>query len=70
MGQHAYLVVSGAIFGIVAIVHVVRMIYQWPAQIGTWTVPLWVSGVAIVISGVLGLWALRLTCTCCTPKEE
>ena len=55
-----YLHITGAIFGIVAIVHILRLAFGWPAQIAGWSVPMWVSWVAIVLAGGLCLWAFRL----------
>lgn len=55
-----YLQISGAIFGIVTIVHILRLAFGWSAEIAGWNVPLWVSWVAIVAAGALCVWALRL----------
>ena len=55
-----YLHISGAIFGIVTIVHILRLAFGWPAQIANWSVPLWVSWVAILAGGGLCIWAFRL----------
>ncbi len=38
--MRAYLGITGAIFGVIAVLHVLRLLLDWPAQIGTWTVPL------------------------------
>lgn len=56
----AYLGISGAIFGLIALLHVLRLVLDWPAQIGSWTVPFWISWVAILLSGGLCVWAFRL----------
>jgi hypothetical protein len=56
----AYLGVSGAIFGMVAVLHVFRLLLDWPARIGTWSVPMWVSWAALLLAGVLCVWAFRL----------
>jgi hypothetical protein len=55
-----YLHITGAIFGIVAIVHILRLAFGWPAEIAGWSVPMWVSWVAIVLAGALCIWAFRL----------
>jgi hypothetical protein len=54
-----YVVVSGAIFGLVALAHVVRAITGAPVQIGTSAVPVWVSWVGAVVAGALCIWAFR-----------
>jgi len=54
-----YVVVSGVIFGVVAIAHAVRALYEWPVQIGTLDISVWASWVAMIISGSLCAWAFR-----------
>ena len=54
-----YAVVSGAIFGLVAVAHAVRALYGWPVQIGGLDIPVWVSWVSTVIAGGLCAWAFR-----------
>ena len=58
--MRSYFQISGAVFAIVALAHVVRVLLQWPAQLAGWTVPMWVSGVAALMTGVLAIWAFRL----------
>lgn len=60
MNQKSYLVVSGTIFGIIAVLHLLRGIYGWPAQIGAFAVPTWASWVALLIAGYLAICALAL----------
>ncbi len=55
-----YLYVSAAIFGIVALVHVVRALSGWAFQIGPIDVPVLASWVGFVITGALAVWAIRL----------
>ena len=52
---------SGFIFTIIAILHLLRLIYSWPAQIGTFAVPIWLSLVAVVISAYISYSAFNLT---------
>ena len=58
--MRTYLLVSGVIFGIVAVVHVLRLALGWPLIIGSWDVPQWVSVAGAIAPGVLCAWALRL----------
>ncbi|MDO8617987.1 MAG: hypothetical protein Q7N87_03850 [Candidatus Uhrbacteria bacterium] len=53
--------VVGVIFGLIALMHLARVIYGWQALIGGWTVPMWVSWVAIVVGAYLAYQAFRLT---------
>jgi len=55
-----YLVISGVLFGLVALVHVLRLVLHWPAQIAGWDVPFWVSGIGILVPGALCIWAFQL----------
>ena len=58
-----YLYVSAAIFGIVALVHIVRALSGWAFQIGSMEVPVSASWVGFVITGALAAWAIRLALT-------
>jgi len=52
-----YAVVSGVLFGVVAVLQAVRALYQWPVHIGGVEIPLWGSWVAVVATGSLCVWA-------------
>ena len=54
-----YLVVSGAIFGAVALLQAGRALTQLPVRIGSFEVPVWGSWVAAVVAGSLCVWAFR-----------
>ncbi len=56
-----YVMVSGLIFALVAVAQLVRVILAWPVQIGSFDVPNWASGIAVLIAGSLATWAFRLT---------
>jgi hypothetical protein len=58
--MRSYFQISGTVFGIVALAHVIRVLQQWPAQVAGWTVPMWVSVVAALLTGALAIWAFRL----------
>jgi D-alanyl-D-alanine carboxypeptidase len=60
MAMRAYLWVSGLLFGAVTLVHLLRLAYGWPAQIGGWTVPLEISWLGMIIAGGLCAWAIAL----------
>ena len=51
--------VSGTIFAIVSLVQLTRILMGWPVQIDLFTVPLWFSGVAFIVTGALSIWAFR-----------
>ena len=58
--MRAYAQISGVIFGVIALLHIVRLVLDWPAQIAGWAVPLWISWIAIFAAGALCVWAFRL----------
>ena len=60
MSQKTFFLVSGTIFGVIALLHLARLVAGWPAHIGTVDVPMWLSGVSVVIAGYLAFSAFRL----------
>lgn len=58
--MRAYILISGAVFGVVAFVHVLRLLLDWPVQVAAWMVPTWLSWIAIFAAGMLCAWAFRL----------
>ncbi|HEV8374808.1 MAG TPA: hypothetical protein VGR38_01085 [Candidatus Polarisedimenticolia bacterium] len=60
MGVRAYLVVSGCLFGVVALAQLVRAIRHVPVALGSHSVPVALSWVAAIVTGSLSAWALRL----------
>lgn len=61
MSCRTYLCFSGTIFGIVAALHVVRLINGWPFQVGPWSLPVTLSWVAVLAAAGLCVWAFRLS---------
>ena len=60
MNRNAYLIITGIIFVLVAVLHLLRLIYQWPVQIGAISIPIWVSCAGLLIAFVLFVWAFLL----------
>ncbi|WP_035985266.1 hypothetical protein [Leptolyngbya sp. KIOST-1] len=60
MRSKYYLLISAAIFALVALLHLARLLGQWTVQVGTVTLPFWGSWVGLAIAAALSLWALRL----------
>ena len=58
--MRAYIQITGIVFAVVALAHVVRLMLDWPAQVACWVVPIWISWVAILVAGALCVWAFRL----------
>ncbi|MBI2485060.1 hypothetical protein HYW18_02860 [Candidatus Uhrbacteria bacterium] len=60
MTHRMFFHVSEAVFALVALLHLLRLVYGWSAQIGGWQVPMWASVVALVAAGFLALSARNL----------
>lgn len=59
MSTDRYARVSGIVFALIAAAHALRAILQVPAQIGTYQVPVWISWIAVVVTGSFSVWASR-----------
>ena len=70
MCRKSYVVISGIIFGLVAIAHLIRVLHPLPVRIGDWTAPMWPSWAGLVVAGILSLWAFSLLCQKCEGKES
>jgi len=60
MKTKAYLIVSTFIFAVVAVMHLIRFLLGWSVQLGTTSVPLWVSMLAVLVSASVAIWGLTL----------
>ena len=60
MDQKTFSAVAGGIFALVALLHLSRIYMGWPAVIGSWAVPMWVSWIGLVVAGGLSYFGLRL----------
>ena len=43
MNSRVYLILSGSIFGIIAVLHLLRVVNGWDLVLGPWSVPVWIS---------------------------
>lgn len=60
MGQKRFNMLAGMIFAAVALLHALRILMGWPVVIGGWMVPIWVSGIGLVVAGGLSYFAISL----------
>jgi hypothetical protein len=60
MSSRTYLVISGAVFGIVAVLHFLRVVNGWAVVVGSWSAPMWISWLGTLGPAVLCVWAFRL----------
>ena len=47
------------LFVVIAVSHLLRIIFGWSAQIGGLDIPVWVSWLAVVIAGALAYFGFR-----------
>ena len=59
MSRKAYFAATGIIFLVIAILHLLRIISGWSPSVEGWTVPMWLSWIALVVTGWLGFEGLR-----------
>ena len=60
MCLQVYLLISGIIFGLVAILHLVRLIWKVSVQFGSKVLPMRISWGGLVAATVLCVWAFVL----------
>jgi hypothetical protein len=60
MNARGYLAVSGSVFGLVAILHLLRVINGWEVVVGPWSAPMAVSWLGTIFLAFLSVWAFRL----------
>ncbi len=53
MDAKNYSLLAAAIFAVIAVVHLIRAITGWPILIDAWSVPIWGSWVACVVTSGL-----------------
>ena len=59
MSTRTFCMIASVVFGIVAIFHAARIWMDWPAVIGGWSVPMWVSWIGLVVAGALSYFGFR-----------
>jgi hypothetical protein len=55
--NNRYVLVSGVVFGVIALAQLIRAANQVPVQVGSVAIPVWVSWLAVVVTGSLCAWA-------------
>ena len=53
MDKNKSLMLATVIFGIVALLHLLRAVLGWDLRIAGWHVPVWLSYTAVVVAGYL-----------------
>jgi hypothetical protein len=50
MNRKSYLLATAIVFSVIGVIHLLRIILGWEAVIGGWTVPMWPSWLALIVS--------------------
>ena len=51
--------IAVVLFALVALAHLLRVAFGTPATVGTWTVPMWVSYIGVLLPGGLAYFVYR-----------
>lgn len=60
MNYRNYCLVSGVLFTLIAIVHLLRIVYGLPVTVDGTAVPVALSWFGLLVPGALALWAFRI----------
>jgi len=63
MNHKSYCVISGVLLSLVALAHLLRIVYGVSLQVDDYVVPMFVSWIALIVPGALATWAFRLSRT-------
>ena len=53
MNQKTYMRLTATLFLVVAIMHLLRIIFGWSVEIGSLSIPFWVSWLGVLVAGAL-----------------
>ena len=60
MNQKTFVRTAGVVFSLVAVLHALRLLLGWDAVIGGWSVPMWLSWLALAVAGYLAYTAFNV----------
>jgi len=60
MSAKTFAAIAAVIFGLVALLHLLRLVMGWSIAIETWAVPMWFSWIGLVVAGALSYFGMRL----------
>jgi hypothetical protein len=61
MGIKSYCLISGTLFSLVALAHLLRIVNGLSIQVEDVAVPMLVSWIGVIVPGSLAVWAFRNT---------
>ena len=53
MNQKTYVTLTATLFLVVALMHLLRIIFGWSVEIGSLSIPFWVSWLGVLVAGAL-----------------
>lgn len=53
MSSKVYYKATATIFLVIAVLHLIRIVNGWEAELDGWAVPMWCSYVAVLVAGYL-----------------
>ena len=59
MSEKTFVAIAAVIFGIVALLHLLRLVMGGSVVIEDWPVPLWYSWIGLVVAGALSYFGMR-----------
>jgi len=59
MSQKSFMLTTASIFGLIAVLHLIRLIAGWDASIAGWAVPNWLSIAAFLVAAYLAFEGFR-----------
>lgn len=60
MENRNYIKVITAVFSIIFVVHILRVLGGWEVNIAGWLAPMWVSWLGIMVAGYLAFMGFKL----------
>lgn len=60
MTNKGYKQITAVIFLIISIVHGLRLLLGWPVTIGSISIPIWISAIAVVMALTLACYGFKL----------
>lgn len=60
MGQKLYCTVSGGLFSLVALAHLLRLVYGVSIEVDDYEIPMLASWIGFVVPGALAYWAFQM----------
>jgi len=60
MSSKGYFLISGVIFAIVALAHLLRVTQGWDIIVAGKVIPMWISWAGLVITAILAYFGLQL----------